>query len=113
MWDRIRVVGIHTSGNGHYKVGDRMQVEAMLDIPELQPADLNVQLYAGAINSAGAIDAPQVLSMQHNKQMAPERHLFTGTIECRSSGRHGFALRIVPGNTDMASPFEPGLITWN
>ncbi len=113
MWERIRVVGIHTSGNGHYKVGDRMQVEAMLDIPELQPADLNVQLYAGAINSAGAIDAPQVLSMQHNKQMAPERHLFTGTIECRSSGRHGFALRIVPGNTDMASPFEPGLITWN
>lgn len=113
MWERIRVVGIHTSGNGHYKVGDRMQVEALLDIPEIEPGDVSVQLYAGAINSAGSIDSPQVLRMQHNKQMAPDRHLFTGTIECQSSGRHGFSVRIVPGNGDMASPFEPGLITWN
>jgi hypothetical protein len=51
--------------------------------------------------------------MQHTRQIAPNRHLFTGTIECCTSGRQGFALRIVPGNTDMATPFEPGLIIWN
>jgi starch phosphorylase len=112
-WGNIRVVGVHTSGNGHYKVGDKVQVEALLDLPEMDPRDLAVQLYAGTITSAGEIDQPQVLNMQHARQMAPNRHLFTGTIECRTSGRQGFALRVVPGHPDMATPFEPGLIIWN
>lgn len=113
VWDKIRVIGVHTSGNGHYKVGERMQVEALLDVPELAPQDVQVQLYAGAINSTGEIENPQVLDMQYTRQMAPSRHLFTGTIECRTSGRQGFAVRILPGFKDMATPFEPGLITWN
>jgi starch phosphorylase len=113
VWEKIRVIGVHTSGNGHYKVGERMQVEALLDVPELKPQDLQVQLYAGAINSTGEIENPQVLDMQYTRQMAPNRHLFTGTIECRTSGRQGFAVRILPGFKDMATPFEPGLITWN
>jgi hypothetical protein len=33
-WGGIKIVGVHTSGNGHYKVGEQMQVEAMLDFPE-------------------------------------------------------------------------------
>jgi glycogen phosphorylase len=113
VWDKIKVVGVHTSGNGHYKVGDRMQVEALLDLPELDPRCLRVQLYAGQINSTGNIDRPQVLDMRYNKEMSPGRHLYTGTIECQSSGRQGFAVRILPGCRDMATPFEPGLITWN
>jgi starch phosphorylase len=88
-WPNIRVVGVHTSGDGHFKVGEQMQVEALVDLPEINPNDVSVQLYA------------------------PNRHLFTGTIECRTSGRQGFAIRVLPGHVDMASPFEPGLITWN
>ncbi|HVL77584.1 MAG TPA: alpha-glucan family phosphorylase, partial [Noviherbaspirillum sp.] len=112
-WGGIRIVGVHTSGNGHYKVGDRMQVEALVDLPDLKPDDIRVQLYAGTMNAAGEIEDPQVLNMSHAREMAPGRHLFTGTLECRVSGRQGFALRIVPGKVDMATPFEPGLIIWN
>jgi starch phosphorylase len=112
-WGTIKIVGVHTSGNGHYKVGDKVQIEALLDLPEIEPEKLAVQLYAGSVSSSGEIEQPQVLNMQHTRQMAPGRHLFTGTIECRSSGRQGFALRVVPGYEDLATPFEPGLITWN
>ena len=104
---------MHTSGNGHFKVGDQMQVEALVDLPGLAPEDLNVQLYAGRINATGEIEQPLALPMQHVKKMAPDRHLYMGRIECRTSGRQGFAIRIVPGGQDFATPFEPGLITWN
>jgi starch phosphorylase len=112
-WDGIKIVGVHTSGNGHFKVGEAMQVEAMLDMPDVQPADLTVQLYAGPINSHGEIDNPQTMNMTYSKQLAPNRHMYTGAIDCRASGRHGFAIRVLPGNSDMATPFEPGLILWN
>ena len=112
-WNNIRIVGVHTSGNGHFKVGQTMQVEAMVDLPGLNPNEITVQLYAGAVNARGEIEYPQALTMEHSKALAPDRHLFVGRIDCRTSGRQGFAVRILPGAADLATPFEPGLIIWN
>ncbi|MGH7177437.1 MAG: alpha-glucan family phosphorylase [Tepidisphaeraceae bacterium] len=112
-WGGIKIVGVHTSGNGHYKVGDSMQVEALLDLAGIDPGDVHVQLVSGAISGGGEIEDPQILEMAHSKQMAPGRHVYTGRVDCRTSGRQGFALRIVPGTKDLVTPFEPGLITWN
>src|SRR5258706_5687958 len=112
-WNGIRIVGVHSSGNGHYKVGQSLQVEALVDLPELQPGDVAVQLYAGPVNAFGAFEGARPLEMKHVREMGPNRHLFTGAIECASRGRHGFAVRILPGGELLASPFEPGLILWN
>jgi glycogen phosphorylase len=112
-WNGIRIVGIHTTGTGHYKVSEQLQVEAMLDLPDLNPNDLAVQLYAGSMNATGQIENPFVVGMQYTRQVAPNRYLYSGVIECRTSGRQGFAIRVLPGNCDLATPFEPGLIYWN
>ncbi|HZZ43596.1 MAG TPA: alpha-glucan family phosphorylase [Tepidisphaeraceae bacterium] len=112
-WHGIRVVGVHTTGNGHFKVGDQMQVEAVIDLPNIDPKEISLQLYAGPISASGQIESPQILPMTHAKEMGPGVHLFTGSISCQSSGRHGFAVRVLPGNPDLATPFEPGLIAWN
>ena len=112
-WNGIRIVGVHTSGNGHFRVGDQMQVEALVDLPGLDPKELTVELYTGPVSSTGGIENPQALRMTHAKVMAPDRHVFVGSIACRTSGRQGFAIRVLPGYQDMATPFEPGLIIWN
>jgi starch phosphorylase len=113
LWNGVKVVGVHTSGNGHYKVGDTLQVEALVDMPQLDPKDIEVQLYAGTISGTGEIEKATPVVMEHTRQMGPNRYLFTGKISCQTSGRQGFAIRVLPGNTDMATPFEPGLIAWN
>ena len=41
-WGGIRIVGVHTSGNGHFKVGQAMQVEALVDLPGLDPKDVTL-----------------------------------------------------------------------
>jgi starch phosphorylase len=111
-WGGIKIVGVHTSGDGHYRVGEAMQVEALVDLPELDPHGVRVELYAGPLNASGAIEQPQALVMAYSKEMAPHRYLFSGKIDCRLSGRQGFAVRVLPGNPALATPFEPGLITW-
>jgi starch phosphorylase len=112
-WNDIKIVGVHTSGNGHYKVGDRMQVEALLDRSSVEPTDVSVQLYAGALDATGEIEHPQILDMTYARQLAPGRHLFTGTDRGPHERPTGFSLRVLPGHADMATPFEPGLIIWN
>ena len=112
-WNNVKIVGVHTSGNGHYKVGQLLQVEAMVDLPSLKPEDVNVQLYAGPVNSQNSFEKAVPIKMEYVREMGPNRHLFAGSYECASSGRQGYAVRIVPGNGDLATPFEPGLILWN
>ncbi len=114
LWNAIRVVGVHSSGNGHFKVGQTMDVEALVDLPgDIKPDDLKVQLYSGRLNAAGELESATPLTMSMTRQMGPSRYLFSGSVECRASGRQGFAIRILPGYGDLATPFEPGLITWN
>ena len=113
-WNAVKVVGVHTTGNGHCKVGQQLDVEALIDLPEdLRPEDLKVELYTGRVSATGELESARPLVMKPAKQMGPGRYLFTGTIECRTSGRQGFAVRVLPGLPDLATPFEPGLITWN
>jgi starch phosphorylase len=38
--------------------------------------------------------------------------VFVGSIPARTSGRYGYALRILPHHEDLNSPYEPGLILW-
>ena len=112
-WGQIRILGVHASGNGHVKVGQNLEVEALLDLADLDPKEVEVQLFCGPINASGQIETPQAMPMSYVKQLAPGRHVFSGAIECSTSGRQGYAIRVVPGDDNMATPFEPGLITWN
>jgi starch phosphorylase len=112
-WGGIKIVGVHSAGDGHYKVGQSVQVEALVDLPGIKPDEVTVQLYCGPTSAAGNIEKPQTVVMQHSQEMAPNRHMFVGKIDCRTSGRQGFAVRILPGNVDLATPFEPGLILCN
>jgi len=112
-WGGIKIIAVHSAGDGHYKVGQSVQVEALIDLPNIKPDEVTVQLYCGPTSAAGNIESPQSLVMQHAKEMAPDRHMFIGKIDCRTSGRQGFAIRVLPGNPDLATPFEPGLIVWN
>ena len=112
-WGGIRVIGVRASGDGHFKVGQSVEVEATVDLPNVRPTDVAVQLYCGPTTAAGGIDDPQVLSMTHAREAAPDRHVYVGRIDCRTSGRQGYAVRVLPGLPDLATPFEPGLIAWN
>lgn len=112
-WGGIRIVGVHCNGNGHYKVGQKVSIEAMVDLPDLNPNEVSVEMYAGPITAGGGFETAKPLPMQYVREMGPNRHLFAGEIECAASGRHGYAVRIVPKHPDLATQFEPGLILWN
>ncbi len=112
-WAGVRVLDVRASGTGHFKVGQAVEVEATVDLPNVRPAEVVVQLYCGPTTAAGGIEDPQVLTMEPVREAGPDRHVYVGTITCRTSGRQGYAVRVLPGHPDLASPFEPGLIVWN
>ena len=63
--------------------------------------------------SAGNIQHGRVEKMTYQENGGTDGvSLFAGAIPCSISGRHGFALRIMPRHADLVEPYEPGLILW-
>ncbi|MFN4243947.1 MAG: alpha-glucan family phosphorylase [Tepidisphaerales bacterium] len=113
-WPNIRIVSARAVGSGHYRVGETMTVECIVSIPDaVDPRDIEVQLYSGRLDTTSRIVEPRVVPMAKRESTGPQLHRFEGVIKCHSTGKQGFAIRIVPGIHDLATPFEPGLITWN
>src|SRR5204863_171967 len=68
--------------------------------------------YQDDVESPGAIPNPRTVAMSHNGAHEGSTWVFNGSIRCRSSGQHGFAVRVLPRHADLANPFESGLICW-
>jgi starch phosphorylase len=114
QWHGLRVekVWVDMAESQELKVGDQLQVQAQVHLGELKPTDVAVELFYGPLDAEGQIVQGQVLPTLIAQSKGLGKYIFTGAITCQTSGRHGYALRIVPHHDDLGNPFEMGLILW-
>ncbi len=111
-WNQVRVEGVEVQGADPMHVGGELQVKARVNLGRFSPDDVEVQLFHGLVDSLGEIPRPETVPMSTNGSSQGGAWVFTGSIPCRSSGQHGFAVRVLPRHADLANSFEPGLICW-
>jgi starch phosphorylase len=93
-------------------VGGDLQVKARVNLGALNPNDVEVQLFHGPVDSLGEIAVPRTAAMSHNGTHEGSAWVYHGNIPCRSSGQHGFAVRVLPRHGDLSNPYETGLVCW-
>jgi glycogen phosphorylase len=111
-WPQVKVESVEANGADPMHVGGQLEVKARVNLGGLSPDDVQVQLFHGVVDNLGEIPQPATALMSHNGPLEGQVWMFKGTIACRSSGQHGYAVRVLPKNADLASPFEPGLVCW-
>jgi starch phosphorylase len=95
------------------EVGAHLRVVAEVRMGRLSPDDVAVEIYHGKVDSAGNISNGEVVRMDVAECNEVEHVCtFQGAIPCRSSGQHGFAIRVMPKHADLVEPYELGLILW-
>jgi starch phosphorylase len=114
QWGRVRIKRTWSdwAEGQELKVGDQLQVQAEVYLGELKPTDVAVQLFFGPLNVEGLIVQGQTLPTLIAQSKGDGTYVFAGAISCRTSGRHGYALRILPQHEDLGNPFELGLVLW-
>jgi starch phosphorylase len=113
-WSQIFVGKVETSNSAkQIFVGQEYPVKAEINLGQLKPEDVEVQIYFGPIEDQ---DSPQNYSTM---MMAPSsgknedgNYIFSGVIKSRRSGQQGFTIRILPKNPLLISPFELGVVHW-
>ncbi|MEN6338296.1 MAG: alpha-glucan family phosphorylase [Phycisphaerales bacterium] len=95
------------------KVGSELTIRALIKLGRIRPQDVNVELYHGPTDSWGNIRDGMALPMTYDQKANEDgEHWFTGRMECRATGQHGVAVRVLPNHPDQSNPFELGLVLW-
>ena len=111
-WPRVAVVEAAGSPVQSLQVGAKMRVRALVQLGSLAPDDVAVELYWGRVDAKGDIIDAAAANMQFTGR-EQGKYVFEATaVPCARSGMHGYTVRILPHQADLASPFLPGLITW-
>jgi len=113
-WGNVRIERTWTeqAGSQELQVGDQLQVMAEVYLGALKPTDVAVQLYYGPVDGEGIIVNGRTIPTLIAQSRGKGRFVFAGAITCQTSGRHGYALRIVPAHEDLGTAFELGLVLW-
>jgi len=115
-WARVAIERVEVEPE-ELKVNEDIHVRAWVDLGPLDPSDVTVQLYYGTLDSRDQIVAGEALDMQHCCQDENDTvrnvHEFFYTLRYTTTGRRGFAVRVLPNHEDLADPFLTNAITWS
>ncbi|PKL83310.1 MAG: alpha-glucan phosphorylase [Ignavibacteriae bacterium HGW-Ignavibacteriae-3] len=112
-WDKLKFLSIsEEEKNGDLKVGLNYPILAEVELGDLTPSDVDVQIYYGKVDAASD-DPKSFVNMTHIvKKVKSTKYIYRGEINCRETGQFGFTLRILPKHPMLINQFELGLIRW-
>ena len=112
-WNRVRFLSIdEESKNDDIKVGLKYPIIAEVELGDLTPDDVEVQIYFGKVDGDPS-STKSVVKMSHvTKKGKSTNYTYRGEIDCKDTGQFGFTLRILPHHPMLTNSFELGLIRW-
>lgn len=112
LWKNVKIEPPQTDRDiSVLHVGDVFEVTALAQLGEIQPEEVDVEVYYGPVNAANEITESHAEKMVMAEKKSNNRYLFKQRVVCRSTGRYGLTARITPYGTDWHGSI-PGFITW-
>jgi len=111
LWSNIRIEHPVRETEGPFRVGESLTVTVNVNLGELHPDEVMIELYYGLLRTVDTISESHSEEMNVKENRENGEYLYTCTITCSASGRYGFTVRAVPRGDDRIR-FAPGLITW-
>jgi starch phosphorylase len=110
-WAGIRIIRVDAEKEGPFTVGETIRVTAMINLGNLIPDDVSVELYAGTVDASGSLVEAKPVSMEWKGDKL-KGQVFEGFLTFTKSGRSGYSLRVLPSHPDMFPPQDLMLIKW-
>ena len=111
---RIESVNDNMDANGNgASVGKCVSVEAVVDLAELDPRDVLVELYYGPLDSDGQLSSDsKALPMTQTTMNGDHRARYDVEVPCDRTGMTGYTVRVMPRHDTLGDSHEMALIRW-
>jgi starch phosphorylase len=111
LWKNIEIKPPVRQNNGPYRVGETFDVTSEVTLGELQPDEVDVELYYGNLKSLENLDVSNVDPMNVLEDRGNGNYLYGCSLTCQGSGRFGFTVRVTPRGDERVKS-TPRLLTW-
>ena len=110
-WGQVKVESVEAPSGDLMTVGGEFPVSVQVNLGTLTPADVEVQIVYGLLDSMGELATPKSKALTPAGEAGPTQS-FIGKVHCERSGQFGFSVRVLPKHANLPTPFEPAVITW-
>jgi starch phosphorylase len=112
-WPQVRIRNVEIPQK-QIKVGAEIDVTASVELGQLTPRDVRVQLYYGKLSTDGYIsEEAEAVDMTAAKGVDSNGVCrFTTKVIYDTSGERGLSVRVLPYHPYLHTSFLPGLIIW-
>jgi len=111
-WPAVRIEDASAQVADAVAVGSLVPVAATVFLGDIPVEDVAVEGYFGVLDSTGNIQGGETVPLENVVPAGNGLYRFTGAIECRFCGRHGFMLRVMPRHKVLGNVYEPGFLLW-
>ncbi len=110
-WNGVSVEEVVSGDDLEMPVGQEVEVVARVKLGDLSPEDVIVEAYYGGLDHQGKFAGRETVPMEV-KDSDGDAYTFRGLIPCRTTGRFGYTVRVMPSHKRLENRFAMGLVTW-
>ncbi|MDR1252355.1 MAG: alpha-glucan family phosphorylase [Treponema sp.] len=111
-WAGLRIIKLESNAKPVMQRGDMLTVTAYVDMVQMLPDELQVELYHGTVsNQSSEITNARRTEMKWLRR-ENDLNLYQVRIECTDTGQQGHTVRIMPKHDALIHPYRTGFIKW-
>ena len=111
LWQDIRINPPARLSPGPYRVGEAFRVTSEVYLGELQPGEVDVELYYGHLKALEEVSASHIEQMTVLEDRGDGNYLYGCELACEISGRFGYTVRVAPRGDERIKS-TPKLLVW-
>ena len=112
-WGNIAIKDVEIPEmSGTLYVGQKFPIKIRVQLGEITPNDVLVEIISGKLNSQEQIRNYDPVHADMTERANDGIYSFAGEVTCRETGRFGITARIIPKNPDLPHTIRPKLISW-
>ena len=110
-WGKIKIGEIASNAKPVMQRGDVITIKTYIELGELSPDEVQVELYFGAVSSRNNIEDARRCEMKSAGKEG-NGYRYQVRIECTDTGMQGHTVRILPKHSALIHPYRSGFIKW-
>ena len=112
-WSNILLEQVENPENIKINVGDQIEVECKVTLPNIEKEYIKVEVYCGKISEEGRVEDIIIIPMKYSSEEKEyRRYTYTAKISLPSGGNYGYTFRVLPTNEMLLDSENLNLIKW-
>ena len=108
-WDKIKITQLDNLNNVVIDAGKNIEVKCQVDLQNINPDNISVQVYSGKVLGNGTLEDIQIREME---QVEKGSDIYKAKITLSTGGDYGYTFRVMPKHEMVLEAQNLNLVKW-